>query len=205
MFDDDGPPLMLEREAGPNVRETDSPVAVRFFDGTRPDPKASEEHDRPMVKPCVRIEIIVPGQSLEVYNQPATELHKKRFPQNWKRYLDGNKPLEEGHTPLSAFPHVTRADIINFRSLGVHSVEMLAAVNDDNLSRLGYGARELQTKARAWLAAAKDSSVAVKLAADSKRKDDQIAALTAQMAAMQEQFDAMKAGAEAPAGKKKAA
>lgn len=202
----DGPVLVLERDA--TGKPTDDPVAAGFYDGFKPDPEATAEFGRPMVKPCVMVMVQTPGQNLELYDQPAKEIHKQRYPIAWKRYQEGAKPVEEGHTPLAMFPPMTRADVINYRAMGVHSVEGLVAVSSDNISRLGFGASELQTKAKAWLASATDNSVAAKLAGEKKALQDQLAAMQAQMTAMQAQFDAQRQQpdeAPAPQRGKKAA
>jgi hypothetical protein len=60
-------------------------------------------------------------------------------------------------------------------SIGIHTVEDLAAVNDEGLKRIGMGSVELKRKANAWLAQLQDKGP-----------------LTQQMAALQAQNDELQ-------------
>jgi hypothetical protein len=119
--------------------------------------------------------------SKDYQDQVVNELHKKRWPNQWQKYLDKAEEQWDG-TPLKVWPQVDTAMINNLNSLNIHTVEQLADASDGSLDNIGMGARELQKRAKIFLQLQVDEAIAQKLASDNDEKDERIAKLEAQIA-----------------------
>lgn len=141
----------------------------------------SEQEGRPIFEDRAYITIRAAGSTLQVVSREVGEADKRRFPVEWARFNAGEKDVIDG-TPLKEWPAITRSRAMELAALNIRTLEELVAVQDGFLPKLGIGARELRTKAKAYLEAAADSAVASRLAAEGERKDGQIADLQRQIA-----------------------
>lgn len=83
----------------------------------------------------------------------------------YKEWTNENT-LPENGAPIKGWPIASPAMQQQILQANVRTVEDLAAANEDTMRRIGMGARDLQTKARAWLEAASGTGkVAAKNAA----------------------------------------
>jgi hypothetical protein len=171
--------MIMEREAG--LPEYAAPVAVGFCLYPQADGKETARLGRPFFRDQEYVRIVTPGERNTVFFQPATDLHKKRFPKAYAAFKAGTVHAEQG-TPLEHWPLMTRGSVMSFKAIGVHTVDALAAVHDGNIEALGTGGRELREKARAFLKQAEDSAAVQKLAAEKQAMADQMRAMQAQIA-----------------------
>ena len=106
----------------------------------------------------------------------------KRWPQAWEAYESKAVQVHEG-TPLDMWPNaaLTKTDVLNMKARGIHTVEMLAQVNDTNLDSLGLGGRSMRDKAAAWLKNAGGGAEVMRLAAENKTLKDDIAFMKLQL------------------------
>jgi hypothetical protein len=82
----------------------------------------------------------------DVFDQPASEEHKKRFPVEYNRYLLNKKEVENG-TPLNQFAFLTTGQLELCRFRGIFTVERLADLTDEQVQSLGLTEeRELANK-----------------------------------------------------------
>lgn len=100
------------------------------------------------------VEIIIPGQNQSIATERVKQHHRDRWPQQYAAWKAGQEVAQEG-SPLELWPPLTPAQVANLKVFNVHTVEQLAMVDDQALSRLGMGARDLREKAKAWLENAK--------------------------------------------------
>src|SRR5262245_44092648 len=138
--------LIQEKEAGAPPHATAQGVGFGLY--PKLDKKMSDIAGRPIYNDVLYVKIITPGENKTVFLGPATADHKRRFPLAYRVYQDGEGAHLKG-TPLAHWPIMTRGQVLSFKALGIHTVEAMAAVNDDNLDALGYGGRELRTRAQA--------------------------------------------------------
>lgn len=133
-----------------------------------------------------------------------TESRNERFPHAWvKAYKEAYSAWKEGReipengTPIRTWPPLSPAQVRLLLDLRVRTVEDLAQLNDEGLSRLGMGARSLKQKAVDWLETSKDSGKLVEelnelrlrnkeLEERDKKRDEEIAQIRADFAVMQE-------------------
>ncbi len=182
MIFDDNCPMMMERESG--LPEGVPAVAVGFCLIPSEDKIKSAAAGHPVFREREYVKIVVPGDKQSEYFQPSRDVDRKRYPLAYQAFKNReSKPVDEG-MPIEQWPQVTRSLAMTLKAAGIHSVEALASVHDGNIGKLGNNGSELRAKATAFLATAKDSAVATKLAADNKKLMDQITAMQAQIDAL---------------------
>lgn len=177
MYDDI--PLMMEREAG--APDHIAAIAVGFGMLPIEDASASEKEGRPVFVDREFFSARVPGDKNTHSLRLATKKDRERFPKAYAAYKERATVPVQG-TPLEEWPQITRSQALNLKSMAVHTVEALAEVHDGHIDKLGQNARELKTKARAYIEQAKDSAAVQKLAVESARKDAEMAELRRQIA-----------------------
>lgn len=114
---------------------------------------------------------------------------KKTNPMLWEvvegpysAWLKGQEEPVDG-TPLAAWPGVNPAQADRLKLIYVRTVEDVAALSDQDLDRVGMGARSLRDKARAFVAAKKGEAVVAEAMAE---KDKIIADLMQKVADLTE-------------------
>lgn len=126
------------------------------------------------------VEIIIPGQNQSVATERVKQAHRDRWPAQYAAWKAGQEIAQEG-SPLELWPPLTPAQVANLKVFNVHTVEQLAAVDDQALGNLGLGARDLREKARAWLENAKGGEALSQALAENS-------ALKAQMKVMESNY-----------------
>ena len=171
-------PLMLEREAG--APEHVAAIAVGF--GLLPieSKQKSAEVGHPVYEERLFFKGVVPGDKSTVSLRIAKEADFERFPRAYAAYKQRETQPMQG-LPIEQWPVITRSQALTLKAMHVFTVEALAEVHDGHIDKLGQNARELRTKAKAYLAQAKDTAAAQKIAAEND-------ALKAQLADMQRQI-----------------
>jgi hypothetical protein len=178
-------PLTVEVETG--MPTGTDPVTVAFGMFPKLDQKKTREAGHEVYEEVEFIKIRVPGDRFFEYFQPATEGHRRRFPVAYRSF----KERTQGRTglvglPIDQWPSINRSQAMTLKSAGIHTVEELAAVGEQNVDRLGINGRAMRDTARTYLAAAKDSAETARIAAE---RD----ALQAQLKAMQDQINGLTA------------
>jgi hypothetical protein len=112
----------------------------------------------------------------------------------YKSWLKGQEEPTDG-TPLSAWPGVNPAQADRLKALHLRTVEDVAGMNDADMNRVGMGALALRDKARAFVAAKKDTAP---LAEAMAKKDAEIAELRAQLAEVTDTMDKLAAANNMP-------
>ncbi|MBE6447907.1 MAG: hypothetical protein E7018_01230 [Alphaproteobacteria bacterium] len=110
-------------------------VCARFYDRSIKTDRI-DDAGFPVFKNVCFCEIRIKDNNSEVFDQPATEDKKRRFPQEYARYLLGKKQVSEG-TPLEQFAFLSSAEIDSLKYRGVFTVEALAQLPQDKASSLG--------------------------------------------------------------------
>lgn len=110
----------------------------------------------------------------------------------YEAFVAGQEAPVEG-TDLRNWPGVTPAQLKTLNSMGVRSVEDLATLSEEGISRGGMGMRTLQQKAKAYMESAEGNKVAEANAALTAR----VEALEAALAEKNERIQEMDAELEA--------
>jgi len=173
--------------------DADKRLLVMFYAEPIKNESKSIEAGRPIYEDIDHIRIITPG-SRDNFVTEVTQEYIERFPQQWARYKAKQDQNVSG-TPLDALPWMTRAQVAEFKAVGCHTVEQLVGMSD-NLSQKFMGHFQIKQRAQAFLDAAAGAAPMLKLQSELEKRDEQIAALQAQMEAMVAAHKA--AGVKAP-------
>ena len=189
-------PIQNLMPAGNNVFQavygTDAGLAVEFYWRAVQNSKKTEEEGRPVFenKPYIRIKVI--GDNTKKIDRPvnmkpsgSVPADPDRFPRQWERFNSNKPQLLEG-TPIEEWPPLTPADVENFKSMGIYTVEQLASLGDNNIK--GMGMRSWRDKAKNWISSAKGGAESLKMQAEIDRLRAEVEGLLNQ----QRGFDAAK-------------
>ena len=114
-------------------------IFARFYDRTVKTGRI-DKHGFPVFENVCFCEIRLKDNNSEVFDQPATEEKKKRFPAEYARYLLAKKQAEKG-SPLEQFAFLTASEIESLKIRGIFTVEALAELDVQKAEDLGV-ARE---------------------------------------------------------------
>lgn len=154
---------------------------VEFYEESLEIPFKSEQEGRPVFEQREFVRIMVPGDSMNIIETPATPDHKEQFSRQYERFRKGLKDVIDG-SPLSQWPPVNKSQVKEMAYFEIQSVEQLAELSDSTCKKMGMGYMELRGKARAWLLAAKDGAIVVKQAVENERLQSEIEMLKEQIA-----------------------
>jgi hypothetical protein len=172
---------------GTAIHGSDKSAIVRFEETPILDEEATKEQGYPKYKTIDMIFIRFAGQRDEMarqvlYEDTPTQLSDlKRFPNQWAAYKAQREQVSDGF-PITEWALLNKAQALELKSRGIHTVEQLASISDANLNFMG--ARNLRDNAMVWLDDAKDGSASIKLKAENDELKLQIQALQNQINAI---------------------
>jgi hypothetical protein len=176
-------------------------LIAEFFNRAIQNNHLSSIEGRPIFETYPFVRILIPGDKSTVIERKATDADKQRFRSQWQAFESGQAPVESG-TPIEQWPPLTVSQVAEFRAMHIRTVEHLAGLSDGNISKLGPGGRELVSKAKAYMAQAKDSAEAQRLAGENEHLKNDIARLQEQMATLAARLEVQEE--TKPVGKRKA-
>lgn len=169
-----------------NATDTARP---KFYVDAVQNKALSEEEGRPIFENKEMVKIEIPGDKLTNYVGVVSEAEKQRWPEHYAAFKRGEALAAIG-TPLEHWPNaaLTKARVAELKACNILSVEELANIPDNTLTKVGMDARPLREQAREYIAKAKDGA-----------KDSAMAARIAQLEQMVERLaGGSAAAAEAP-------
>ena len=155
-------------------------VFAQFYKHAKQNSTKTKEAGRPIYDEVDYVVIMVPGDKDNIVRRPVRGNDPQRFPKQWDQYQRGVTEQAQSGTPLEAWPMVTRAQVEELKFFGVHTIEALAGMPDQQAQNF-MGIHKLKQAARDHIEAAKSEAPLHALR-------DENDALKAQMAAMQEQM-----------------
>lgn len=174
-------------------------TALRFFERPVKNNFQSEKHGRPIFDTQLLVEVMVPGsrestpefEVERVYNEtagknadggplvergPKYDLYR---PMVEAYKAQNGQGLAEG-TPLSQWPNVDVGTVATLKAAGIHTVEMLAGVQDTHLHNLGMGGRVLRDQAQAFINTRQFGVPSMQMASETAKLREENARLTAE-------------------------
>lgn len=134
--------------------------------------KASAQEGRPIFDKVPFVQILVPGQNLDIPDRPVQDEDKSRWPDQWKAFVNKSNPVEKG-TPIEEWPALDVSQVAQLKAINVFTVEQLADLPDSGIQRIGPGGRSLQNKAKAYIESAKgDSDMYAAIEENDKLKEE---------------------------------
>lgn len=170
----------------------------RFYVEPVEDPLASAQNGRMICRDEERVEIILPGNPLTKPVHVVTDVHRQRWPEEYKAFKSGMEMAVDG-TPLEQWPILRRSQVMELKAINFVTVEQVARADDNAIQRMGLGGRRLRELAIGYLDDAAAGAFATKLAAENDAKDAQISSLTRQVAELGELVRSMHSNMQAKA------
>ncbi|MEF0939629.1 hypothetical protein [Rhizobium sp. BR 362] len=155
----------------------------------------SKEAGRPIFEDREFVRIVIAGdKNTEVFRE-ATDTDKERFHEPYARFKRGLGEREQiVGTPLAQWPLLKPSQIREFEAINIYTVEQMAALSDTMKQNIGMGAHEIVAAAQAFLASAKDGSVASALAAENERLKTDLDLLREQVKALSDRLEESERG-----------
>lgn len=127
--------------------------APRFYWNTKYNP------------PRPYVEVMIPGDRQMKPHFPVNDKHRERWPDQWRQFESTGRNVVEG-LPIEKWSAISPEQAQELRVMNIFTVEQLALMADHLVGRIGPGARELQRKAQAWVAAGGDADRATETLLD---------------------------------------
>lgn len=172
-------------------------TALRFFERPTKNNFQSEKLGRPIFDTSLIVEVIVPGSrestpEFEVERtyceEAGSDANGNRLVERSPKFAQYQQAIEAfraqngtgltSGTPLSQWPNVDAGTVATLRAAGIHTVEMLAGVQDTHLPNIGIGGRVLREQAQAFLNSRQFALPTMQMAADTAHLREQVATLT---------------------------
>jgi hypothetical protein len=177
---------MLDSDVGNSVLPM-----VRFYQKEMLHKFNTDKENRPVYYMADRIRIEIPGRQDTIIDTIANEWHKKEYPQQWARFMNEKKSLEETEvtgTLLKDWTLLTPAQARELRHYHFYTIEQVSLASDAQLNEVqmivGMGAHVFRDKAKAYLAAARGASEIENRDHELQKRDIEIADLKEQMQKM---------------------
>jgi len=166
---------------------TDRNVIVMFTKEAIQNAAKSEAEGRPIFDAIDYVRIQHPGER-DFDKRPAREEDRMRWPHQWQAYQNNAGQAPNG-TPLDILFPGNPEIVAMLKTLQVLTVEHLAEAGEVALTRIGFGARDWQAKAKTFMDMAKTAAplhAAQKMIETQKERienlEQQLAVLASKMA-----------------------
>lgn len=170
--------------AGEQAHDDDKRLFVTFSLESRLDKRATSEANDGMNKyrDVEFITIHIPGDKTVSIHRPVVQSDKMRFPLQYAAFRNSTTGDQIVGTPLTLWPGCKPSQLKELEYFNVRTVEQLAAMPDGAGGSNMMGIQALKAAAKTFIAARKEEAPIIKMQAELKQRDDQIAALADQVA-----------------------
>lgn len=159
---DDAPAFDANAQRGDNARP-------EFYKEAVHNPYQSGIVGHPVYDDVEFVKILVPGDRKTEWVGRVTDEHRRRFPQAYAAWKAGQEAPSEGF-PLTEWSGITKGQVEELRFSRVLTVEQLATLPDDALTRsIAMGGYQLREKAQRFLKQMEGSAETEALAAENAR------------------------------------
>lgn len=126
----------------------DSTIPRFFFDAVE-NPVATSAAGHPVYDQRELVQYIMPGNPNAPVERVTNE-HVERWPKQYAAFKAGVEITTDG-TPLEMWPVLNRAQVLNMKAMGLHSIEQCAAMSDLAVQKVGMGGHKIRELAKAYL------------------------------------------------------
>jgi hypothetical protein len=148
--------------------------------------------DIPIYRTLEFISISVPG-SKDSIHRPVMPADKARFRAKYEAFKAGIGEPVEG-TPIEQLTEIKPTQVTDLRYMGVTTIDQLAKVADSSPLMSMMGGVGLKQRAIAWIARSRKSSLVTQTNEALKERDDKIAKMEEQIAALIASSEASRGG-----------
>ena len=160
---------------GPNQEPGNSRLIVEFFYEACQNQAKSDEAGRPIFEDQEFIRIMIPGDKDNIIVRPIRAKDKQEFSQQYAAFKNSQEQKIEG-TPLDKLPFMTKAQVLEFKTMNIHTAEQVRDMADVNAQKF-MGINALKKKITDFLDAAAGNAVSSKLRAELEKRDTDITVL----------------------------
>ena len=147
---------------------------------------------RPIFEEKIFLKKLVPGDSTLVVDRPMREQDVEDYPIEWARFEQKKEQRVSG-TPIDVWTAISETQKAEFKALHIFTIDQFAQLADSVGNKI-MGFNDLRDKAKAFIAAAKDSAVFDKIRAETDAKLAQQEEEMAQLRELVNQLSAKKSG-----------
>lgn len=133
----------------------DEGLYVEFYMKSVKQEFETEKQGRYIGKDMPFVKIMYPGDRTKTTDRPALEEDQYRFARQWAAFKNQEVQTQTG-TPLEEWAALTKSEVLELKSINIHTIDQLAATPDTAMTWLG--SRELRNKAQSFLKQATDGS-----------------------------------------------
>lgn len=178
--------MINEQYAGNAVRFFLKPVEVKW---------KSAEEGRPIFEDREFIEIHKPGSKNHIICRPAKDEDRQIYADTYKAFKAGEEQAATG-TPVTEWPQIRPAQAAMLKHHKVSTVEQLAALSEDQATKMGREGFDLRKKAKAFIEAANNAgALSERMTTLEKKlgaKDGEIEELKATNAQLHQELEKLK-------------
>lgn len=154
--------------------EADKRLRVNFGYFPQINQAKSAAEGRPIYDEIVYVTIMVPGER-DVVHRPAWEKDYGRFPMQYQAFLNKKDQDASSGTPLKSVTWLSAAQQKELEFFNCYTLEQLANLADSSASKF-MGIQALKTRAKDFIAAAKEAAPLLLIRAEIEKKDEKLAA-----------------------------
>lgn len=155
--------------------------------------RAKKLPDAPVYRKLDFVTIRVPGDKTFVVHRPVRAADKIRFRAKYEAFKNAAGEAFEG-TPIETLVDIKPSQVETLKYVGVTTIEQLAKVSDGSPMMSMMGGVGLKQRAAAWVTKNRKSSIAVQTNEALKERDDKIAKMEEQIAALISASEAARGG-----------
>lgn len=104
-------------------------VYPKFYKRPKIDQAESDKQGRNVFKDVDYIEIVAVGNQNNIVDRPVTEMDKRRFAEQWSRYLSNSDQVVG--TPLTEVAWILRSQVEDLSYRRIRTLEQLAELADN--------------------------------------------------------------------------
>jgi hypothetical protein len=179
----------------PQQPKTSHGLYVEFYNNAVQDKEKSLEEGRPIFVEQPYIQIMVPGDKDSIVRRPIrTGMNPKddnnRFNVEYNAFLNNLEQPLEG-TPVEEWTQISKSQALELQALNIKTVEMLADLNDVQVSKF-MGLADLKKRAASWIDLASKEAPIAYMQNELEERDNAILSLQNVLEEMQGELAELK-------------
>lgn len=172
--------------------EADKALYVLFYVDAVPNTQKSDDAGRLICEQKDFVMIMVPGDKHSIIRRPVQPRDIQRFQERYRAFKAGQAQETVSGTPLHMVPWLDKAQIMELKYLGCHTLENLAGMPDSTAQKF-MQLQKLKQQAKDAIQAAKDAAPLLTLRSEIDKKDQELSVLNTAQAELKAQLAAQSA------------